>query len=125
MESIEDQLGRILNNYSDEVVDALDQEARKMGNEARRIIRKNAPKRTGTYAGSWQLKRQGRLKGSTYVVHSPKHYRRAHLLEKGHAVVVNGQHKGRARAFPHIAPAEKFVVENYPKRVTNRIRGLS
>lgn len=123
-ESIEAQLARIINNYSDEIVQIMDDEAQKTSEETLKIVESKSPKRTGKYSKSFKIKRESRLKGSSYIIHSPKHYRRTHLLEKGHIIVVNGKTYGRTRAFPHFAPAEEHAKKVYPDRVSKRIEGL-
>ena len=59
------------------------------------------------YAKAWQsTEEHGR-----FFVHNKSEYRLAHLLEKGHPIVRNGVVVGRARAFPHIKPAEEKLIK--------------
>lgn len=59
------------------------------------------------YAKAWQsTEEHGR-----FYVHNKTEYRLAHLLEKGHPIVRNGVVVGRAKAFPHIKPAEEKLIK--------------
>ena len=60
---------------------------------------------------------------TTVEIHSPKHYRLAHLLEYGHVVKVKGRVVGAARAYPHLATAEKEAEELLGHKVEISIRG--
>ncbi len=76
----------------------------KAGKTVRDDIKNTAPKKTGRYASSWTTKKTKETSTSlTVTVYSPSRYMLAHLLEFGHAL----RNGGRARAFPHIAPAEE------------------
>lgn len=120
-ESIETQLARILNAYSEEVVEVLDQSAKNVAKETVEELKETSPKRHGKYGGKyakgWAFRRETTLKGSSYVIYNPKHYRLTHLLEKGHAKV-NG---GRTRKFPHIQPAEQRAVKGYEQTIRRRL----
>ena len=82
-------------------------------------LQNSTPAGAGKY-GSWDKYLRGwkrtklsqTRKGYTEVIHNPKRYQLAHLLENGHAL----RNGGRARAFPHIAPvaehAEKMLIDN-------------
>lgn len=48
-------------------------------------------------------------------------YRLTHLLEKGHAIVRNGERVGKARAFPHWADAENFAAERLEELIRRGI----
>ncbi|RKJ32016.1 hypothetical protein D7X33_39910, partial [Butyricicoccus sp. 1XD8-22] len=69
----------------------------------------------GAYAKSWKA---SKINGK-WVIHNVKHYRLTHLLEKGHAKVGGG----RVQSYPHIAPVEKELVEEYIKGAEEAIRG--
>ena len=47
------------------------------------------------------------------IVYNCTKYQLTHLLEHGHAL----RNGGRARAFPHFAPAEEHAIENFEKAV--------
>ncbi len=70
----------------------------------------------GKYVNSWSKKVEplgaGGFKAIVYA--DENGYRLAHLLEKGHAL----RNGGRAKAFPHIAPAE----DNAEQRLFTLIR---
>lgn len=118
MESIEVQLARILNDYTEEVQNETEAAAKKVGTEGRKIVQKLAPKKYGRYQKSWTLKRETKGKGSAFIIHARgKSASITHLLEKGHAL----RQGGRARAFPHIKPAEDYVIDEYPKELERRL----
>ena len=77
-----------------------------------------APVDTGAYRKSWRVSKEKETATSlSMVVHSEKHYRLTHLLEKGHAK----RGGGRVAAQVHIAPAEsnaeKMIVEKIERRL--------
>lgn len=111
--SIEIQLAEILNNYTEEVIEVLEESAAEVANEAAEELKRSSPQRYGKYAKGWRAKRETNRKGASYIVHNPKHYRLTHLLEKGHAKA-NG---GRTRAQSHIQPAEQKAITEYEKKI--------
>ena len=93
-----------LNEYADLAADEMKKAVKKAGETVKKEISDTAPKKTGAYSKSWT----GRVTDEsaddiTVTVYSPSRYRLTHLLEHGHAL----RNGGRARAFPHIAPAEE------------------
>ena len=91
-----------------------------LAGEVRSEIQANAPKDTGAYAKSWAVKK---MKESSekleVVVHSKNRYQLAHLLEYGHAL----RGGGRAKAQPHIAPAEEHGIEGLEKAIERALKG--
>ena len=86
----------------------------KSGNAAKKDIAENAPKRTGRYGKSWNVKTTLETSTAmTVMVHSKTQYQLAHLLEFGHAL----RQGGRTRAFPHIEPAEQRAAEMLEREV--------
>lgn len=95
------EINRCLEEYTDEVVDALEETKENLAKEAVKTLKQTSPKREGEYSKSWGKTK----KGKKVIVHNKKHYQRTHLLEKGHAK----RGGGRVAAIPHIAPVEKEI----------------
>ena len=92
-----------LEEYNKLATDKVKAAVKKAGMTVRKEISSTAPRRSGKYADSWRTKTTAESSTSMQVtVYSPSRYMLAHLLEHGHAL----RNGGRARAFPHIAPAE-------------------
>lgn len=93
-----------LEEYNKLATDKVKAAVKKAGTTVRKEISSTAPRKSGRYAGSWKSKTTAESSTSMQVtVYSPSRYMLAHLLEHGHAL----RNGGRARAFPHIAPAEE------------------
>ena len=111
MTSIDDLTAEVMKGLSEyaELTDkAMKKAVRKTATAVKNEISANAPKKTGRYQKSWTAKK---VKENSHTlemtVHSKDRYQLTHLLEKGHAL----RNGGRARAFPHIAPAEEHGAE--------------
>ena len=111
MTSIDDLTAEVMQGLSEyaELTDKTMKKAvRKTAIAVKNEISANAPKKTGRYQKSWTAKK---VKENSHTlemtVHSKNRYQLTHLLEKGHAL----RNGGRARAFPHIAPAEEHGAE--------------
>ena len=92
----------------------------KAANTVRDEIKMTAPRRSGRYAGSWTASKTKENSSSlTMTVHSPSRYMLAHLLEFGHAL----RNGGRARAFPHLAPAEQHGAAVLESEITSALGG--
>ena len=111
MTSIDDMADEIMKgmeeylNLSQAVVKAA---VRKTATSVKKEIQSNAPVKTGAYKKSWTMKKTAEDSHQFQItVYSKNHYWLTHLLERGHAL----RNGGRARAFPHIAPAEQNGVE--------------
>ena len=78
-----------------------------------------APKKTGAYAKSWAVKKTKESSEKLEVtVHSKNRYQLAHLLEYGHAL----RNGGRAKAQPHIAPAEEHGITTLEKAIEKALK---
>lgn len=97
--------------YTDEVVDKVEKEIKKIGEETFNEVKENAPvsdtiyKEGGTYQRSFRKKTFKNSYGiDTKIFASGKNVHLTHLLEYGH---LNRDGTTRAKAFPHIIPARK------------------
>lgn len=113
-----------LQQYGDDVAEAIAKEVPVVASEAAEEINRNAAGQNWTASGydhSWDiLKKTQKRKGISYVVHSSMPWL-PHLLEWGHAKA-NG---GRTRSFEHISSAEKTAVTELEKRITEAVSDVS
>lgn len=113
-----DELARVvmegLQEYADLATEDMKAAVKKAGNEAKKEVQANAPKKTGAYQKSWTVKTTKETANAMEVmVHSRNKYQLTHLLEFGHAK----RGGGRTRAFPHIAAAEQKAAEMLEREV--------
>lgn len=104
-----------LNNYSKEVAEGLKKAVDTTAKELLKNIRADAPVKEGDYKKAMALKTQiDTITGKSVIwyVKAP-HYRKTHLLEKGHAK----RGGGRVRAYPHIEKNNEKAKQDLEKRV--------
>jgi hypothetical protein len=100
-----------LDKYTDEVVEGIEDAAKKVLKEAKRDVTNASPKRTGAYSRDWAVqfnKGKNKAEGRVY---NKDHYRLTHLLEHGH-VIRNGTGRTYGRVDPsppggHIGPVNE------------------
>lgn len=118
-----DEFDRVVEDMLTEYVDSTSTNVKaavkKVGDAVKEKIKSTAPKDTGRYAKSWDVKKKKETTNSMeVVVHSKTRYRLTHLLEKGHAK----RGGGRVRAIVHIAPAEKEGFEMLVSEVEKGVK---
>lgn len=112
------EISDILNEYSNDIQEAITEEAQSVAKEAVSELKNTSPKRTGDYRKGWRTKT---IKGKgfvTSIVHNATDYQLTHLLEKPH-LKRNG---GITTPKVHIAPVEEKAVKEYEKDVENIIK---
>ncbi len=120
IQNLADAVMQELMDYSDEAAESIKEAVRQAADECVSDIKTNAPKDTGRYRKSWKVKVAYESKDDIRVIiHSPKEYRRAHLLEHGHAKRGGGRVEGK----PHIYPAEKRAEKKLLKKVRITVGG--
>lgn len=116
------QIREMFDEYSVELKRATNNSIDVVAKESVKMLRSSSPKKTGSYARGWGIKRERGSGGiNTVTVHNRTDYQLTHLLEKGH-VVINGKGTyGRAPAHPHIAPVEAWAISELPAEIEREL----
>lgn len=102
--------------YTEHVIESVGDEVKDTADKVLKEVKRLARKRTGEYAKSF-IKTKKVLPGKiAYYVWSKDHFRRVHLLERGHAK----RGGGRVQAYPHLQPAH----DKYADEMVNNIRRI-
>ena len=104
-----------LAEYTDEVIQGIEQEKKTVAEKAVETLRETSPKNTGKYAKGWAISNAN----GKYVVYNKTSYQLTHLLEYGH-VKRNG---GRTESRPHIRLAEEKAINDFTDAVKKVIQG--
>lgn len=110
---------RELSKYTNNLADGIKQDAREVSKDLIKNLKRDSPKNTTEYSTGWRAKVEIDTRDEITVrVHNAKKPWITHLLEKGHAQ----RGGGRTPAKVHIASNEKLAIEEFEKRVEERIR---
>jgi hypothetical protein len=127
IDALGDEIKKILDNYGTSIQEGTKKAVAKVAQETRKDIQDRASHlfhshSSNPYAKSWKAsKTYEDANGVVYTLHSSK-YQIAHLLEKGHKVVVNGKVYGKTAPKPHIAPAEASAEERLEQAIKELVR---
>ena len=106
--SVEQDLDKILTEYTKEVDELTDAVMKKASNGATRELKITSPKNTGDYAKDWAVKtKKGFGNSKIYIVYNKRHYMLTHLLENGHVKANKYGRYGRVNGNTHIKDAER------------------
>ena len=118
VENLAGAIAEIMNEFDDDVTNAVDPVLKKAAQTVRAEIAARAPKNRGKYSHGWQFKKTGdSQRHPGFVVYNGSVPGLGHLLEFGHAKRGGGRVPGR----PHIAPVEEEVVAQLPDEVARQI----
>lgn len=123
------EVEKILDAYSDEISNNLDDIIKKMGQKGSQLLRNESSKAfpkgqgqsTGKYAKGWTATFQKNRLYASVTIHNSKTAGLAHLLEHGHVIRSGGRNAGKYSGKEHIAPVEKVLIEEYQKEVINKL----
>ena len=111
-------ISEILNDYTDEIREAISKTAEEESNKAKNELRSVSPKRTGSYSKGWRVKVIRRRDSIDCIVHNATDYQLTHLLEKPHAK----RNGGVTTPKVHIKPVEEKIVNEYENRIQELIK---
>lgn len=121
------EVNAMLNEYVQEVQDAIDDAAKEAAEVTARELRANSPKREkgkgkGRYAKGWKVKMRNEAHLVAYVVYNGSSPGLTHPLEHGHVARNQYGSYGRVRAIPHIGPAADAGIQRFELAVKARLR---
>lgn len=111
------------NEYYGDVLEATAQAIEETAKESVKKLKAAppSPRRTGKYARGWtQTIKKGRANVNATVHGKSGTYQIAHLLEHGHAK----RGGGRVDAIEHIAPVERWAVDETVQKLTKKLEGM-
>lgn len=111
-------INKILNDYSIEIQEAIQEDAIKVSKNGAEKLKATSPKRTGKYARGWKVKT---IKGNGFIeceIHNATNWQLTHLLEKPH-LKRNG---GYTMPKVHIKPVEESCISQFERDVENIIK---
>lgn len=110
-ESIEIQITKVLDEYTDEVVKVTNKAIQKVSRQAVQKLKGSSPRRTGEYASGWTSKVVETSYGGIQVrtIYNAKKPGLTQLLEKGHVIKNKKGTWGRTSAHVHIKPVEEWA----------------
>lgn len=115
------EIQKYLTQYKEDISETVETVANKVGKEAVNELKQTSPKKTGSYAKGWRLKKDKLGKNRyTIKIHNKTDFQLTHLLEFGHATK-NG---GRTKPIPHIRPTEQKYSEKFEEELKKEIGGI-
>lgn len=100
IDGLADAIVTSVEHYTDSVVAGIPAVLDAAAKETLTDLRNRSPRKTGSYAKGWRVKRgRSGTGGESRVIHNATDYQLTHLLELGHAK----RNGGRVSAIPHIA----------------------
>ena len=124
-ESLSVQLTNILSEYDEEVQRATNSAITRVAREAVKKLQNTSPKKSGSYARGWAMKKNGlSVSGNivNIVVHNKTDYQLTHLLENGHVIRNKKGEYGRTRPIKHIAPVEQWANSELPEEIERTLK---
>ena len=117
------QLQKVFEEYSVEVKRATNTAADKVAKESLNKLKNSSPRKTGSYASGWAIKRERGTAGiNTVTIHNKTDYQLTHLLENGHVIRNKKGTFGRAPAHKHIQPVEQWANNELPLEIERELQ---
>lgn len=102
-ETLGNALADAFSQFAGELTAELEDGLSEIGKKTAKKVRSLSPEKSGKYRKGWKVSKEKYRGSFTVTVHN-KQYSLVHLLENGH---LNRDGTSRARAVPHVAPAQQ------------------
>ena len=102
-ETLGNALADAFSQFDGELTAELEDGLSEIGKNTAKKVRSLSPEKSGKYRRGWKVSKEKYRGSFTVTVHN-KQYSLVHLLENGH---LNRDGTSRARAVPHVAPAQQ------------------
>lgn len=117
------EISKIMQEYADGVGEGVKDTAKKVAKEGKLKLQSTSPEgrgsRKGHYKDGWTVKTISENSTNINIaLHNSKKPGLTHLLENGHAKRGGGR---RVAGITHIAPVEDFIIDEFEKRLKERI----
>lgn len=120
LDQLGDEIAKILSEYTEDVIEGIDEAGQEVAKEAIRELKAKSPKKTGGYAKGWTKKTEKKYGDvSTVIIYNKNKPGLTHLLEHGHAK----RGGGRVDGIPHIRPVEEKIIKEFSSKVEIIIEG--
>lgn len=113
-DSLGEAIAKALRDFEGATEDALLVAINETAEAAAQVVKSKAQQHGSDYANditAVPARKIQQRKGTAFVT-AGDHYRVAHLLEHGHAVIRGGRKVGQAKAYPHFEDGERYAEEN-------------
>ena len=122
IDALAGEVMKLMEEYAADVSADMKTEAKTVAKEAVKELKQTSPEGTGSRKGHYKEGWASKVESENAVSIGIRIYNRkkpglTHLLEKGHAKRGGGRVEGK----PHISTAEENVVNNYEKRLKERL----
>lgn len=122
VEALAGEVMKLMEEYTADVSGEMKTEAKAVAKEAVKELKQTSPEGGGSKKGHYKEGWASKVESENAVSIGIRIYNRkkpglTHLLEKGHAKRGGGRVEGK----PHISTAEENVVNNYEKRLKERL----
>lgn len=125
VDKLNEAIGKILEDYGDDIEGNVAQIATEMGKRGAQALRRQSkekfPKGTGVYAAGWTYRAERGRMNTTVIIYN-EHPSLPHLLEYGHVT-----RNGTGRTYPrtpereHIQPVADELIETFEREVASQL----
>ena len=117
-DSVAAQMKELLDEINKDIENSAKININTVAKESAQKLRNTSPKKSGSYAKGWGVKKQGDM---DVVVHNRTDSQLTHLLENGHVIRNKKGTYGRTHGIKHIKPVEEWAVDELPRRIIEDI----